>query len=302
MATERARRRLALAGLAAAAAALLGPPLGAAAQAPGPTRTPQAQATQPPASEPWWVPVGFRGNQVGSVRVDGGVLAVDVGGAGQQQSRDGGTTWQGIFERHGLAALAPGEWAVCDGREGRRDPTGACSVDPGSPRLAASPTAGHASIAAIPGNPGVVVAVDVDGVVWSRDPQGHWSRGLLLLNQDALHGPPRITGVASFDAPLSTALYLATDGYSVLESTDAGVDWVRANPGLPDSVLAIATDSSRRAVYAGTGDGLWVHHLQATPAPPVYAPQDLTWRWLATAAVCVAAAAAGIGGMIRLMR
>jgi hypothetical protein len=288
MASERmARRATAWAGLAAAAVALLAAPLTARAQA-----------------EPWWVPVGLRGHAVSAVRVELGRLAVDVEGLGQMQSADAGATWQPIFERHGLVAPppVPGDWQVCAGRAGHVTASGACQPDPGSPQLAAPGTAGHQPLAALPDSSGRVVALGSDGVVWRRAADGTWARALLLLNQDALHGPPRVTGIASFTAPLTTAVYLATDGYSVLESTDGGDDWIRANPGLPDGVLAVTTDDARRAVYAATRDGLWVHHLQATPAPPVYAAQDLTWRWLATAGVCLAAVAAAVGGMLRLLR
>lgn len=292
MATERTRRRTrrcatGVAGLAAATCLLLAP------------LTVRAQA----AAEPWWVPLAFAGQTVSSVRVENGQIAVDVSGGPQKQSSDGGRTWQPTFERHGITrAPQQGVWQVRDGRVGRLDAGGAWHLDPGSPHVDVAATAGHASVAAVPGADGLVVAVDVDGVVWRRDAQGHWDRALLLLNQDALHGPPRITGIAAFTAPLTSAVYLATDGYSVLESSDGGEDWVRANPGLPDGVLAIATDDARRAVYAATADGLWVHHLQPTPAPPVYSPQNLTWRWLATAAVSVAAAGAALGGMMKLTR
>lgn len=303
MATERLRR-LAARALLGGATALLLAPVAAHAQAPGPARTPQAQATQPPAAEPWWVPVALRGRTVRAVRAAAGVLAVEMGDGSQQQSDDGGRTWQRLFERHGLVPVppAPGAWTVCGSSAGRYDGAGTCRPEHGGPDLAGATTAGHAPLAALPDGSGRVVAVDTQGVVWRRAAGGTWARALLLLNQDALHGPPRVTGIAAFTAPLSDAVYLATDGYSVLESTDGGEDWVRANPGLPDGVLAITTDDSQRAVYAATRDGLWVHHLQATPAPPVYAAQDLTWRWLATAAVCVAAAAAAVGGMMKLVR
>jgi photosystem II stability/assembly factor-like uncharacterized protein len=286
MASERTARRAAWAGLAAAATLLLAP------------LAVQAQ------SQPWWAPVAFAGHTVSAVRVESGQLAVDVAGLRQMQSGDAGTTWQPIFERHGLVAAPPavGAWQVCDGRAGHVDAAGACHPDPGSPRLVAPTLAGHSPLAALPDGSGRLVAVDDQGVIWRRAADGGWARALLLLNQDALHGPPNVTGIAAFTAPLTDAAYLATDGYSVLLTTDGGDDWIRANPGLPDGVLAITTDDAHSAVYAATRDGLWVHHPQPTPAPPVYAPQDLTWRWLATAGVCVAAAAGAVGGMVRLLR
>jgi len=304
MASEsRALHVAAAAGLAAAAALLLAPLTAGAQAPPAPARTPQANATAPPAAEPWWAPVAFQGRTVSDVRVDAGLLSVSVAGLGEQQSADGGVTWHAASEPGGAPVpAAPGAWQARGGRVGRVDATGTWHADPGSPRVASPSTAGHGTVAGVPGADGWVVAVDVDGVVWRRDAAGHWDRALLLLNQDALHGAPRVTGIASFSVPLSDAVYLATDGYSVLESTDGGDDWVRAGPGLPDSVLAVTTDAPRRAVWAGTTDGLWRHHLQPTPAPPVYAAQDLRLRWVGTAAVCLAAAGVALGGMLRLLR
>jgi hypothetical protein len=303
MASERAVRRLALAGLCGSIAALLTAPLNAAAQAPVPTRTPIATTTPPPGSEPWWVPVAFQGHAVTAVGVESGQITVAVDGAGQQQSSDGGKTWQPSTASQGTQpAAVPGEWLARDDRVGRIDAAGTWQLDPGSPHVAPSTIAGHATVAAVPGRDGLVVAVDVDGVVWRRAGDGHWARALLLLNQDALHGPPQVTGLTSFTAPLTAAVYLATDGYSVLESTDGGDDWFRGGPGLPDGVLAITTDSPGRAVYAATRDGLWLHHLQATPAPPVYQGQDLRLRWIGIGAVSVVAVLLGVAGMFRLLR
>src|SRR5947209_1696658 len=132
------------------------------------------------------------------------------------------------------------------------------------------------------------VPVAADGTGWRRAETGGWGRALLLLPAGLLAGPPAVTGVAAFDAsPVTTAVYLATDGYAVLVSTDGGDDWFRAAPGLPTGVLDIATDGAARAVYAGTRDGVWVHHLQGLPAPPVYPQQALLARWLGIAAVAV---------------
>jgi hypothetical protein len=102
--------------------------------------------------------------------------------------------------------------------------------------------------------------------------------------------------------PLSDAVYLATDGYSVLESSNGGDDWIRAGPGLPDHVLALASDDATQSLYAGTDDGLWVHHLRATPAPPTYADAQLRWRWLGIALVTLAAAAVALAGLLRMAR
>src|SRR4029077_14770355 len=142
---------------------------------------------------------------------------------------------------------------------------------------------------------GVVVAVAADGTVWRRSQAGDWGRALLLLPDSVLDPHvPAVTGVAAFVQPLSNAVYVATDGFAVLESGNGGDDWIRAGPGLPGHVLALTTDDAARAVYAATDDGLWVHHLQATPQPPDYAPQDLLSRQLGTALVTLAGCAAAV--------
>jgi hypothetical protein len=279
-------------------------PLSAAAQvpSPSPTRNPTSSATPAPGAEPWWVPMAFSGHSVTDVRVESGQITVQVDGLGQQQSDDGGRTWQPHVGPSGVAPPSAGAWQVRNGRIGHVDATGTWQLDPGSPQVTQPSTAGHSPVTALPGDTGQVVAVDTDGVVWRRGGDGAWARALLLLPEDAIHGPPKVTGVASFTKALSAAVYLATDGYAVLLSTDGGDYWVRGGPGLPDGVLAIATDSTNRAVFAGTRDGLWLHHLQPTPAPPAYAPQDLRSRWSGIVAVCLAAAVLAVVGMLRLMR
>jgi hypothetical protein len=285
MASE--RRRLAALVPALAAAFLLGP------------------ATPVAADQPWWTRVAFAGRQVGTVRVDAqGAIAVDLGSAGQQASSDGGRTWHRIFERHGLVIPPDPRWQERDGRIGQADPaTGAWHADPQSPRIElarADAADSHGLLAAPRSRDGVVVAVARDGVVWRRGQDGGWARALLLLPQGIAAGPPRVTGVTAFAGrPLSDAVYLATDGYSVLESLDGGDDWIRAGPGLSDHVLGIAAGDNARAVYAATDDGLWVHHLQPTPSPPNYPAEDLHWRWLGVALVTLAAAAVSIGGLLR---
>ena len=222
------------------------------------TQVPAPTPTPLPPGEAWWLPLAFAGHTVRDVRVDSDQIIASVDGFGVQLSGDGGRTWR-------PSAAAPG--------------------------------GGHDTLAILPDGSRRAVRIEPDGTLSRSDTGGRWARALLLLNQDALHGPPRPTGIAAFTDPLSNAVYLATDGYSVLESTDGGDDWVRAGPGLPDGVLAITTDSPRRAVYAATRDGLWVHHLQATPAPPVYRGEDLAMRILGVVAVCVAAVALSVAGM-----
>ena len=108
--------------------------------------------------------------------------------------------------------------------------------DPGSPDLGA----GADLIASPAALPGVVVAVSTDGTVWRRGQDGDWKQALLLLPASLVQGVPRITSVTAFTEPLSDAIYLGTNGYAVLISTDGGDDWIRAGPGLPElGVLAL---------------------------------------------------------------
>jgi hypothetical protein len=107
---------------------------------------------------------------------------------------------------------------------------------------------------------------------------------------------PPITSIAAFDQPISPAVYVATDGYSVLVSNDGGDDWIRAGAELPDRVFALAADSGTRTVFAATSNGLWAHRVRPLPGPPSYADDLLWWRWLGvigvglTASVLVLAA------------
>ena len=146
-----------------------------------------------------------------------------------------------------------------------------------------------------------MVAVGTDGVVWRRGQDGDWKQALLLLPASIVQGVPRITSITAFTTPLSDAIYLGTDGYTVLVSTDGGDDWIRAGPGLPDSVYSLSADSARKAVYAGTSDGLWEHVLQYFPAPPAYQDAALVWRWIGIGAVTLIASVAALFGMTRLV-
>ena len=146
-----------------------------------------------------------------------------------------------------------------------------------------------------------MVAVSTDGTVWRRGQDGDWKRALLLLPASLVQGVPRITSVTAFTVPLSDAIYLGTDGYADLISTDGGDDWIRAGPGLPNSVYSLSADSGRHAVYAGTSDGLWEHVLQSLPAPPAYQDAALIWRWLGIGAVTLVASAAALLAMVRLV-
>jgi hypothetical protein len=259
MGSERIRRRSGAAAIALASAVVL-----AVAVASVPPRGAIAAA-----AEPWWVPVGLRGQAVTGVVPAGPGLLVRVGGQVRCVAVPGGPAapaCSGGLDRTGAPA---GEWSLRGGRVVRRRPGQPAEVDPAGPELGAS-----ARLLAAPAAlPGVVVGV------------------------------PRVTGLAAFDTSTpTTAVYLGTDGYAVLVSTDGGDDWFRAAPGLPAGVLALATDGAARAVYAGTRDGVWVHHLQALPAPPVYPQQALLSRWLVIAALAAAATVAALAVLGRLAR
>ncbi|MBV9101174.1 MAG: hypothetical protein JOZ46_06845 [Candidatus Dormibacteraeota bacterium] len=278
MASDAARRHAAQAGLAAAAVLLLAPVL-----------TPSAAA----AAAPWWRPLALRGEAVTAVSAAGQTILVRTGDGSSLRSDDFGATFTPIpggvpVETPGSVQSGGDTWVIgSDGRVFHAAGGHALALDPGSPSLG---TIGGL-IAAPASVPGVVVAVAGDGTVWRRAQDGGWQRALLLLPAGFPHGVPRVTAVAAFTQPLSDTVYLATDGYAVLNSADGGDDWFRAGPGLPDSVYALATDPGRRWVLAGTSDGLWVHQLQALPAPPVYRDAALAGRWAGIVLVSVAAGA-----------
>jgi hypothetical protein len=133
--------------------------------------------------------------------------------------------------------------------------------------------------------------------VWRRAPSGQWATSFILLPAGGLSGPPQVTAVAAFTSPVTGAIYMGTDGYGVLLSQDGGDDWIRADPGLPENVLALAADASARALYAATDQGLFVHHLQSFPGPPVYRDTSLYVRWLGSAIVALLAIAGAVVGL-----
>ncbi|HEV7678254.1 MAG TPA: hypothetical protein VGQ42_06770 [Candidatus Dormibacteraeota bacterium] len=275
----------------------ISPPASPGSAPPQPTPTPVA------VGEPWWVRVDFSGWRVTAVRASGGHIVVALQGSAAQESTDGGRSWRLTPDASALEPPPTSPWQVRGGRIGVLDSAGTWHADPGAPAVSPQRTAGHSRIAAPASLPGVVVAVDSDNVVWRRGADGKWARALLLLPDHIGTGVPPVAGLAAFgDQAVSNTVYMATDGYSVLLTLDGGDDWIRANAGLPDHVLAITTDASQRAVYAGTDDGLWVHHLQALPSPPVYPDAALRWRWAGIAAVSLAGAALSIGGLLRLLR
>jgi hypothetical protein len=284
-----------------AAAAIAGAflPVTAAAAPATPLPAPPSASPTSSAGEPWWVPVGLRGEAVTAVEAAGSVIAVTASGR-QLVSHDRGATFAG-----GLAppapALPPGvdaevrsgadRWALSAGRVLHAQGSGTLAPDPGAPDLGR----GARLLAAPAVYPGVVVAVSDSGVVWWRNvATGSWGRALVLLPQSLFVGRPAITALSAFDAPVSGSIYLATDGYSALLSSNGGQDWLRAGPGLPDRVLSLASDSTGQAVYAGTADGLWVHQLRSLPSVPVYTGPDLFNRRLGTTVITILAVAAGL--------
>jgi photosystem II stability/assembly factor-like uncharacterized protein len=256
------------------------------------------------AAPAWWSPVALRGIAIARVAASGDSITVRTAAGKELMSTDGGKT----FAPSPGAALAPTNTVTVGSQEWAIDPLGhvvhdpdlatgsAAQDDPGTPNLGAG-----ADLIAAPGAlPGVVVAVGTDGTVWRRGQDGDWKRALLLLPASLVQGVPKVTSVTAFTTPLSEAIYLGTDGYNVLVSTDGGDDWIRAGPGLPDSVYSLSADSSRHAVYAGTSDGLWVHVLQELPAPPAYQDAALVWRWLGIGAVTLVASALALLGLMRI--
>ncbi len=171
---------------------------------------------------------------------------------------------------------------------------GAARRDPGGPELGP----GAHLIAAPLAVPGFVVAVSAGGTVWRRDPSGAWSVSLALLPATLITGTPAVTSIAGFNTvAASGVVYIGTAGYGTLLTSDGGDDWVRADPGLPDDVLSLAADASGTApaIWAGTSQGLYVHHLQAEPTIPNYSGGSLTGKWLITIALgLVVIALAGV--------
>jgi hypothetical protein len=290
MGSDRPRRRAVTLG-AAAAVALIGLLVAGA-----PAR----------AATPWWSPVALRGVAVAHVSAIGDTILVRTGAGATLRSTDGGRTFATAppdlaFPPAGMVTVGTQGWGI--------DPRGkvvhvanlaqstAAVADPGSPDLGA----GADLIASPAALPGVVIAVSTNGTVWRRGQDGDWKQALLLLPASLVQGVPRITSVTAFTEPRSDAIYLGTDGYAVLISTDGGDDWIRAGPGLSDSVYALSADSARKTVYAGTSDGLWEHVLQSLPAPPAYQDAALVWRWLGIGAITLVASVAALLGMTRLV-
>lgn len=257
------------------------------------------------AADAWWSPVALRGTAITRVSAIGDTIMVRTAKGATLLSKNGGSTFataptSASFPPLNVVTIGKERWEIDSaGRVLHTADTAASNAplaDPGSPDLGA----GADLIAAPAALPGVVVAVSRDGTVWRRGQDGDWKQALLLLPASLVQGVPRITAITAFTEPLSDAIYLGTEGYAVLISTDGGDDWIRAGPGLPDSVYSLSADSGRHAVYAGTSDGLWEHVLQNLPAPPAYQDAALIWRWLGIGAVTLIASAAALLAMVRL--
>jgi hypothetical protein len=288
MASDRRRRRVATASVAALAFAAL------------------IVTSSPAQAAAWWSPVGLQGIAITTVTATADSIMVRAGAGATLVSTDAGVTFASAqgnpsFPPTQTVTIANTAWTIgSDGRvvhDSDVSGRGAALPDPDSPDLGS----GADLLAAPAALPGVVVAVGTDGTVWRRGEDGDWKQALWLLPQSLIQSVPRVTSVTAFTQPLSDAIYLGTDGYGVLISTDGGDDWIRAGAGLPDSVNGLSADSARHAVYAATSDGLWVHVLQELPAPPAYQDAALLWRWLGIGAVTLIAAALTLLGMVRLV-
>ncbi len=279
MATER-RRRLArlLAALAAAGVVAMVAPATAHA------------------APPWWEQLAFAGQRVTSVAAQAGQVVVAVGST-RYLSVDGGRSFTQGAAAGEVRDPAATMWEIHNGTVFTGPPGERLVADPHSPFLGDT---AHL-IAAPAALPGVAVAVGSDNHVWRRDASGQWATAFILLPAGGVSGIPQVTALAAFTQPLSHAMYMGTAGYGVLVSQDGGDDWIRADPGLPANVLALATDSSEHALYAATDRGLFVHHLQALPAPPVYHDAMLLLRWLGIALVALLATVVATLGLRRAL-
>jgi hypothetical protein len=247
------------------------------------------------AAAAWWEPLAFAGQRVNDVIAAHGGMYVSTS-SGAYLSSDGGRTFQRVAPSQKFAVpidVGPTQWQIHNGTVLTASTGHPLVSDPHAPFLGAT---AHL-IAAPAALRGVVVAVGSDNHVWRRAPSGQWATSFILLPAGGLSGPPQVTAVAAFTSPVTGAIYMGTDGYGVLLSQDGGDDWIRADPGLPENVLALSADSSARALYAATDQGLFVHHLQSFPAPPVYRDTSLLVRWLGIAIVALLATAGAVVGL-----
>ena len=251
------------------------------------------------AATPWWEPLAFSGQRVSGVVALPGLMVVSTA-SGAYLSSDNGRSFQPISPGRHLAlpeTLGPIVWQIDHGTVLTAPAGHALAPDPRAPFLGAT---AHL-IAAPAALPGVVVAVGSDNHVWRRSPSGQWATSFVLLPAGGLAGSPQVTSMAAFTSAVTGAVYMGTNGYGVLLTEDGGDDWIRADPGLPENVLALSADSASRALYAATDQGLFVHHLQAFPAPPAYHDASLYLRWLGIAMVALLATLGAVFGLRRAL-
>ncbi|MGH7667036.1 MAG: hypothetical protein ACREN1_06985 [Candidatus Dormibacteria bacterium] len=155
----------------------------------------------------------------------------------------------------------------------------------GSPRFAAA-TAELAELGS-----GVILLAEPSGLLW-RGYRGRWAPAFQLLPEGGLGGVPRVTALVADGVD---SAYLGTAGFGTLLTPDGGYTWYRAAP--PDAeVTALAAlgrvfaEHPHGLVIAVTPQRIYLHRLQALPAPPVYTPAGATAELAGTAAVAGAAA------------
>lgn len=255
------------------------------------------------AAPPWWTPVALQGVALTSITATGRNLVVRTQAGATLRSSDAGAHFAAAANANPPAAtpvqVTSGgyTWSIAaSGQVLRAQGGGRAAPDPGAPNLGA----GAHLLAAPASLPGSVIAVATDGTLWRRGEDGGWNRSFLLLPQNAVQGVPAVTAITAFTQPVSNAVYVGTDGYAALLTNNGGDDWVRAGAELPDSVTGLAADNALRSVYAATSNGLWVHKLQALPAPPRYPDRALVARWLGIGAITLVAAAIAVFVMIRI--
>ncbi len=210
---------------------------------------------------------------------------------------DGGRSFELLAAPAAPAALGAAvrrtRWEIRNGTVLTGPPGGPLALDPHSPFLGDS---AHliAAPRRCPASPSPWAATTTCG---DAHASGQWATSFVLLPAGAVGRTPQVTSLAAFTQPLSTAVYMGTARLRRARHQDGGDDWIRADPGLPENVLALAADSSAQALYAATDQGLFVHHLQALPAPPVYQDASLYLRWLGIALVALLATAAAAVGV-----
>jgi hypothetical protein len=255
------------------------------------------------AATAWWSPVALRGTSVSAVTASGHTIIVRTADGRTLRSTDAGVSFSAVagnplLSPQNIVRSGDDTWEIDSaGHALHAKGNGPLQLDQQTPDLGTSARLLAAPVAL----PGVVVAVASDNTVWRRGQDGDWKRALLLLPQGLLRGAPAVTSVTAFTQPLTASIYLSTDGYAVLISTDGGDDWIRAGPGLPDSVFGLSADADQHAVYAATSDGLWMHVLQPIPHVPMYNDTELVWRWVGILLVSLAAAAAAAFAMLKLV-